>query len=265
VLELTDTHCHLDFDSFDEDRDEIISRARQVGIRFILNPGIDVQSSRKALRLSERYEEVFIACGIHPNDATSWNDNTINELRLLARGAKVRAIGEIGLDYYRDRAPRELQKQIFLKQLALAGELCLPVIIHSRDAMRDILELLSGWQRNLLESGSPLAARPGVLHSFSGNREDLDKAIAINFYVGVSGPVTYQKAEDLRLTLAHVPMTSLLIETDAPFLTPHPHRGRRNEPAYVRFTAEKIAQIHDLPIEAIVEQTTKNSKSLFLW
>lgn len=265
MLSLVDTHCHLDFDAFDDDRDEVISRARQAGIRRILNPGIDTQSSREALSLSERYDEVYTACGVHPNDALTWDDRTLGILRQLAGQPKVVAIGEIGLDYYRDRAPRELQREIFHKQLLLAEELSLPVVIHSRAAMHDILEMLAVWHQRLVIDGSALVERPGVLHSFSGDRVDAEKVIELGFYIGVTGPVTYPNAVELRQTLSTVPISSLLVETDAPFLTPQPHRGERNEPAHVSHTAQKIAELHSLATEVVAEQTSANSKLLFKW
>ena len=261
----TDTHCHLDFSAFDDDRDAVLDRARHAGLQRILNPGVDLPSSRAAITLGDRYEEVYVACGVHPNDALTWNAHTLSELRQLTSHPKVIAIGEIGLDYYRDRAPHDLQKRIFQDQLALAAEINLPVVIHSRQAMRDILQLLADWQSELIRKNSPLAGCPGVLHSYSGDLQEARQAIELNFMIGVTGPVTYQKADDLRQTLSQVPLSSLLIETDAPFLTPHPHRGERNEPAFVRFTALKLAEIHHVTVDTLAEKTTSNSQKLFNW
>ena len=233
-------------------------------MRFV-NPGIDLQSSLAALQIADAHEEVFVACGVHPNDALTWNSDTLNELRKLVRHPKVVAIGEIGLDYYRDRAPKELQKRILSEQLALAADAGLPVVIHNRQATDDILELLTSWHADLVSSGSPLAERAGVLHSFSGDTVAARKALEIKFMIGISGPVTYRNADDLRRIIASLPLSALLIETDAPFLTPHPHRGERNEPAHVRWVAEKIAEIHDLPLQVVAEQTNANSQKLFNW
>jgi len=261
----TDTHCHLDFDAFDGDRDAVLDRARQAGVKRILNPGIDERSSRAAIVLSDQYEEVYVACGVHPNDALSWSEHSLDELRKMAGHPKVIAIGEIGLDYYRERAPHDLQKRVLLNQLALANEVNLPVVIHSRQAMHDILQLLADWHAELVKVNSPLADRPGVLHSYSGDQHEAKAAIDMNFFIGVTGPVTYQKADDLRQTLSKVPSSSLLLETDAPFLTPHPHRGERNESAYMRYTALKLAEIHHMTVEALAEKTTANSQKLFKW
>ena len=265
MFSLADTHCHLDFDAFDGDRDEVISRARDAGVVRMLNPGIDLSSSSKALRLAEMYEEVFVACGVHPNDALSWDGETEQTLRQMVNHPKVVAIGEIGLDYYRDRAPRDLQKQILVKQLALAAEAVLPVVIHNRQAAEDTLDLLSAWYIDLVISGSRLAAQPGVLHSFSGDQEVATRAIAMNFMIGITGPITYRNADDLRNIVSSIPLSALLIETDAPFLTPQPRRGERNEPVYVAWVAEKIAELHYLPVKEAMEQTTANSYKLFHW
>lgn len=262
---IADTHCHLDFEAFDEDRDAVIDRARQAGVQHILNPGIDVRSSRAAIAISDKYEEVYAACGVHPNDALTWNDRSLDELRQLAGHPKVLAIGEIGLDYYRDRAPRDLQMRILVDQLALAAEENLPVVIHSRQAMHDILQVLKDWQAELVRKVSPLAECPGVLHSYSGDLQEARQAIGMNFFIGVTGPVTYQKADELRHTLSQVPLSSLLLETDAPFLTPHPHRGKRNESAFMRYTALKLTEIHHISAEALAEQTTANSDKLLKW
>jgi TatD DNase family protein len=265
VFSIADTHCHLDFDAFNGDRDAVISRARDVGIVRILNPGVDLNSSRRAIELAEKYEEVFVACGVHPNDARSWDEDTLRALKQIANHPKTVAIGEIGLDYYRDRAPREMQKQIFVQQLALATEMGLPVVIHNRQAADDTMDLLSAWHADLVASGSPLAENPGVLHSFSSDREVARRANELNFVIGITGPITYRNAEDLRQIIKSIPMAALLVETDAPFLTPQPRRGERNEPAYVTWVVEKIAAIHSLPVQTVMEQTLANSYNLFHW
>lgn len=265
MFSIADTHCHLDFDAFNGDRDAVISRARDAGIVRILNPGVDLISSRRAIELAEKYEEVFVACGVHPNDARSWDEDTLRALKHIANHPKAVAIGEIGLDYYRDRAPRDMQKQIFVQQLALAMEMGLPVVIHNRQAAGDTMDLLSAWHADLVASGSRLAENPGVLHSFSSDREVARRAIELNFVVGITGPITYRNAEDLRQTVKSIPIDALLVETDAPFLTPQPRRGERNEPAYVTWVVEKIAETHGLPIKAVREQTIANSYNLFHW
>ena len=262
---LVDTHCHLDFKSFDEDRPEILARAWRDGLERILVPGINIASSQVALRIAESHDQIFAAVGVHPNEALSWREDTLNQLRHLAEHPKVVAIGEIGLDYYRDRAPQDMQANIFKAQLSLASELNLPVVIHNREATEDVLRIIAEWQDVLAASGSPLADHPGVLHSFSGHPKVAKKGINHNFYLGITGPVTFKNADDLREAVSNIPIERLLIETDAPFLTPHPYRGKRNEPAFVRFVAEKIAEIKEEPREVVAIKTTSNAKNLFNW
>jgi TatD DNase family protein len=262
---LTDTHCHLDFEAFDSDRELVLERARGAGLVRILNPGIDLRSSEAAIRLAENNLEVYAAVGVHPNSATAFNDRTLQQLTELAEHPKVVAIGEIGLDYYRDRAPREVQLRIFRMQLDLASELGLPVIIHNRQATDDIFSILSAWHDQLSSASSPLAERPGVLHSYSDDEGNGLKAIAMNFFIGITGPVTFQNAKLLQGVVSTLPLDNLLIETDAPFLTPHPKRGQRNEPALVRQVAEKIADLHAISVSDVSTTTTANADRLFQW
>ena len=262
---LTDTHCHLDFEWFDKDRDQVIERARQAGITRILNPGIDLATSQAALKLAERFDEVYVAVGIHPNSANTFNQDSLPQLRELVTHPKVVAIGEIGLDYYRDRAPRDLQQRIFQLQLELAAESGLPVVIHNRQATADVLQFLLEWQAQLVKAGSALAQRPGVLHSYSDNEVNGRKAIDSNFTIGITGPVTFRNAPELQRVVASLPIKHLLIETDAPFLTPHPLRGQRNEPALVRWVAEKIAELHSFSVSEIARETSQNADQLFNW
>lgn len=262
---LADTHCHLDFSSFDEDRDQVLARSREAGVDRILNPGVDLDSSRAAVDLAESRSQVYAAVGVHPNEANSWGEDALLHLRQLARSPRVVAIGEIGLDYYRDRAPRELQRRAFQEQLALATELELPVIVHNRQATVDILNILSAWQAGLVAAGAPLAAKPGVLHSFSGDLEAALQAIDLNFFIGITGPVTFRNAPDLQNVVAELSLDHLLVETDAPFLAPHPYRGKRNEPAYVRLVADKIAELHAESFETVSQSTSTNAERLFTW
>jgi len=262
---LVDTHCHLDFDSFDKDRDEVIERAREVGIERILNPGITLNSSEQAIRLAEEYPEVFAAVGVHPNDGSDWEAGTKSRLRELAAHPKVVAIGEIGLDFYRDHTPHDLQKQIFLEQLDLAAEVNLPVVIHTRESMAEVLKIIEGWQNSLDESRSDLRKHPGVLHSFSGNLHNAEQAKSLNFFIGITGPVTFRNAKDLQDLVIRLSLHDLLIETDAPFLTPHPYRGKRNEPARVQLVAEKIAELKQEAYNTVTDFTTANAANLFDW
>ena len=267
-----DSHCHLDFDAFDADRGQVFSRAREAGVQGILNPAIDLENSRKILAMVADNPGIIAAIGVHPNSATTWNENTLGELAELAKNPKVRAIGEIGLDYYRDWAPQDTQREVFRAQLELAQRVRLPVIIHVRNAsaedqraMKDVLSILETWQNGLPSTNSPVKDRPGVLHSFSGDAASAQRAIALGFYIGITGPITYKNAQELQQVVSELPLDSLLIETDAPFLTPHPFRGKRNEPAYVRLVADKIAVIHNLEPERVAEMTTSNSERLFNW
>jgi TatD DNase family protein len=269
---IVDTHCHLNFDRFDQDRPDVITRARQAGLVAILNPGVDLPSSRAAVRLAGQYNEIFAATGVHPNDASTWTTDISREIKALARHPRVVAIGEIGLDYYRDWTPQDLQRDIFKQQLEIATDVGLPVVIHSRNAseedrqaITDVLQILKEWQTGLLSRNPALAENPGVLHSFSGNLDEARQATEIRFRIGITGPVTFRKAEQLRQVVESLPLETLLIETDAPFLTPQPHRGKRNEPAYVRFVAERIAELHNLPFEHVAEITTANAERLFHW
>ena len=266
MARLTDTHCHLNLNIFQEDLSGFLDRAAQAGVERILVPGIDVETSRTAVALAEQHDSLFAAVGVHPGDASSWEPDTITILRDLAQHPKVVAIGEIGLDYYRDRSPRPLQREVFNAQLALAAELDLPVVIHNRDSFEDLWSALSAWQSALAQAGKPLAQQPGVLHSYDGTLPAALQAVELGFFIGISGPVTFKNAHERHETAAGLPLRQLLIETDAPYLTPQPHRGRwPNEPAHVTFVAEKIASLHNLPVETVAQKTWDNAAQLFHW
>jgi TatD DNase family protein len=272
---LTDTHCHLDYDKFDPDRDAVIVRAKDSGLIRILVPGLDQRSSKEAVRLAESNPIVYAAVGFHPTDLENFSEKTFDEVKALARHAKVVAIGEIGIDYYwvKEEEKRGFQREALKRQLAFAEAVNKPVIIHMREendvwfgqASIDLLEILSDWQHQLRAQNHPLAKKPGVLHSFNGNFETAQKAIALDFYIGVTGPVTYKNAEEKRQIIGQLPLERLLIETDAPFLTPAPQRGKRNEPAFVAYIADKIAEIHMTTREPVAEITTANAARLFGW
>lgn len=272
-MTLTDTHCHLYFNKFDDDRDEVIRRAAEAGVTKILVPGITRETSLDSVKLADAHPEVFAAIGIHPTDALTWTEDTPAYLRELAQNPRVRAIGEIGLDYYWDAAPHDLQQDVLREQLKLAAELELPVIVHLRekdDALygpcaEDLLSLLGEWAASLRSGAHSLTSHPGVLHSFSGNAETAHKAVELGFMLGVTGPVTFKNAEERRQVVASIPLNRLLIETDAPFLAPHPKRGRRNEPAYVAYVAEKVAEIHTKTPAEIADITSQNAARLFSW
>ncbi|MBN1179164.1 MAG: TatD family hydrolase [Anaerolineae bacterium] len=250
-MRLVDSHAHLDFGQFDADRTAVIDRARDAGLVAVLNVGTDLASSRAAVALAEQYDFIYAAVGVHPHDAKTVTPAVLDALRSLARHPKVVAIGEIGLDYYRDRSPRPVQRRAFADQLALASELTLPVVVHSRDAHDDVLTALKGW------NGA------GVFHSYAAGPGRLEEVLALGFYVGVSGPVTFPNAEALRAAARQAPPERLLVETDCPFLTPVPHRGQRNEPAYVQYVAQAIARARGEHIEMVAEATTRNACRLF--
>lgn len=264
-MRLTDTHCHLDFSHFDKDREQVIAQAEKAGLERILVPGIDVFSSKVAIRLAEKYSFIFAAVGVHPNSGKTWNNSTLTELKSMAHHPKVVAVGEIGLDFYRDSTPQNLQKKIFMDQLEFAFEFGKPVVIHCREAFKVVLKLLTEWQSQLKEAINPLAERPGVMHSYSGNVNQVNILMKLNFYIGISGPVTFINAHELRKVISEVPLDRVLIETDSPYLTPHPYRGKRNEPAYITYIAERIAQVRRKPPIEIGEITSNNSAKLFNW
>jgi len=272
-VNLTDTHCHLDLDQFDADRSQVLERAWAVGLTRILIPGLDLASSLRVVKLAESHPNLFAAIGVHPNDSLTWSGETSNKLRVLAESPKVKAVGEIGLDYYWNDAPHELQRKVLAEQLALAAELQFPVVLHLRetdnapdgDCSRDLIEILEKWVESLRVDKNPLVKRPGVLHSFSGSKSTAEKAVNLNFYIGITGPVTYKNAQARRELVKTIPLERLLIETDAPFLAPVPQRGRRNEPAFVAHIADKIAEIHSRNPEEIAAFSTANAQRLFVW
>lgn len=272
---LTDTHCHLDFNKFDEDREAVLARALEAGVHRILIPALDYESSLSALKLAESDPYLYAAVGFHPTDLDKFTNKTFEETKELAGHPKVVAIGEIGIDYYwvKEREERAFQLDALRLQLAWAASIHKPVVIHMREeedvwfaqASVDLIRILGEWHRELRANDNPLADKPGVLHSYNGNLETAQKAIALNFYIGVTGPVTYKNAEEKRKIIEQLPLDRLLIETDAPFLTPVPHRGKRNEPAFVSYIADKIAEIHRTTREQVAQITAKNAAHLFGW
>ena len=277
---LTDTHCHLGFSKFDSDRAQVVERAHAAGVERILLPALDYESSLAAIQLANEYPGLFAAIGYHPTDLDKWNELSMENLKSLAtarsdESSKIVAIGEIGLDYYwvKEPAKRAFQHDILRQQLKLAQDVNRPVILHMREendawfgqASIDLLEILTEWHSSLRAIHHPLAEKPGVLHSFNGNLETAQKALAMNFFIGVTGPVTYKNAEEKRNLIRQLPITKLLIETDSPFLTPVPHRGQRNEPAFVAYIADKIAEIHGTTREQVARLTSQNANRLFGW
>jgi len=250
----------------------ILDRARAAGLSRILVPAIDLESSREILALVESDPILFAAVGVHPNSGTSWDSNTLVSLEEMANHPKVVAIGEIGLDYYRDRTPRELQKQILTDQLDLALEMDLPAILHVRNSseddrscIEDLLSILEDWTAAADPPFSKRNHPPGVVHSFSGNPRESQRALQAGFFIGITGPVTFKNAGQLRDVVKQTEISRLLVETDGPFLTPQPFRGKRNEPAHVRYIVDKISDVKRLPFEVTARQTTENAACLFQW
>jgi TatD DNase family protein len=252
---MIDSHCHLDFPDFDADRDEVLTRSVDAGVRTVINPGTDLETSRRAIALTERYDNVYAAVGVHPHDASRLDERTLTQLRQLVSHPKVVAIGEIGLDYYRDLSPRGQQRAAFEAQLALAADLDLPVIVHQRESAADVMTSLRVWA----EDGHPGC----VLHAFSGDKTMADQAVSLGFFIGVGGPVTFKNARRLPEIIPRLPLSCLVIETDAPYLAPHPYRGKRNEPAYVVLVAERLAQLYGIPRDELARQVTENTLRLF--
>lgn len=253
---LIDSHCHLNFDAFDEDRPAVLTRAKEAGVTTIINPATNLVDSRQIVALAEATPGLYAAVGVHPNDAAEVTPDSLVQLRQLATHPKVVAIGEIGLDYYWDSAPRPVQQRVLEQQLALAKELDRPVIIHQRESAADVMATLRRWAAG--------GDYPGlVLHSFSGDLAMAKEAVEMGFYIGISGPVTFKNVRDLPDIVAAVPSERLLVETDAPFLSPHPFRGKRNEPARVRLVAERVAELKKMSLAAISYQLTRNTVTLF--
>lgn len=249
-----DTHCHLNDPVFREDYPAVIERACQSGIGRVIVAGYDLESSREAVRLAGEYEMVYAAVGVHPHDAKTWTPQAAEDLRRLLGEAKVVALGEIGLDYHYDYSPRAEQIEVFREQLRLAKEFEKPVIIHNREAHQDTLRVLT--EETLGPAG-------GVMHCFTGSREIAKQCLGLGLHISLAGPITFANAHKLREMAAELPLEKLLVETDSPYLTPHPFRGRRNEPERVRLIGEKLAEIQGRPVETVRELTTTNAKRLF--
>ncbi|KNZ41820.1 TatD family hydrolase [Acetobacterium bakii] len=252
---LIDSHAHIDDQKFDADREAVIENAQAAGIGLIINPAADEDSSRRAVALSEKYPMIYATVGFHPHDAKTYDFEVHGQmLREWAKKDKVVAIGEIGLDYHYDLSPRDVQQSVFVDQMHIAKETALPIVIHNRESMEDMWQLLK-------EHFSPEYG--GVMHSYSGSVEMARIFLDMGLYLSISGPLTFKNARKLPEVVAMMPLDRLLVETDSPYLTPTPHRGKRNEPAYVRFVAEEVAKIRGMSMEALEEITTENAKRVF--
>ncbi|KAF0183181.1 MAG: TatD DNase family protein [Nitrospirae bacterium] len=249
---MIDSHCHLEMKQFDADLQAVIDRARAAGIDYMITIASDLKGCERAVRLAEQHDCIFAAVGLHPHDAKDFSDATFERIRALSRSPKVVAIGEIGLDYYYDYSTREIQRAVFADQLAFAKEQALPAIVHSRDAQEDTLRIVE-------VSG----VRKGVMHCFSGDVAMAKRALALGFHISIAGPVTFRNAVALKEVAKMVPDDLLLIETDAPYLSPEPLRGKRNEPACLVHTAKHIAELRGITIEDLDRLTTLNAQRLF--
>ncbi len=266
MASLVDTHCHLNFDVYNEDREEVLIHAREHGIKRIVIPGIDLTTSQSAVEMAKTHPGlVFAAVGVHPNEGSDWNERSLENISLLIMHPWVVAIGEIGLDFYRDHTPRAEQIMIFKSQLDLARERNLPVIIHNRNSMDQIIPILTEWYNQMVKNPTGLEACPGIMHSFDGSVSEAMKLIGMNFMIGVSGPVTFKNAAAKQEVVAKIPIDHILTETDAPYLTPQPFRGRRNEPKNISYILEKIAQLHNLSLPVAAEQIESNAAQVFKW
>jgi TatD DNase family protein len=255
---LVDTHAHLQDPVFDGDRHEVIARAFAAGLKAVVCVGYDLDSSRRAVELAARHESIYAAVGIHPNSVGDATDEQWREIRVLAAEPKVVGIGETGLDNYRQHTLPRVQESWLERHLELARERDLPVVIHNREADRRMFEIL---QRRVPSTNS--ARPPGVMHCFSGNTETLESSLALGFVISFAGPVTFKNAASLQAVAKIVPGDRFVVETDSPYLTPHPYRGTRNEPAYVQYTARQMAELRGEPFDELAERTSRTAAHLF--
>lgn len=251
---LFDTHVHLNARQFNEDRKEVIERAFQAGVKYMTVVGFDEETIELAIKIAEAYETIYAAVGWHPVDAIDFQPQHLELLRELSKHPKVVALGEMGLDYHWDRSPHDVHADVFRKQIQLAKEVNLPIIIHNRDATDDVIRILQ--EENA-------AAVGGIMHCFSGESKYIAPCIAMNFYISLAGPVTFKNAKALKETAKQIPLDRLLIETDAPYLAPHPYRGKRNEPAYVTRVAQEIAVLRNMDYDKVCNITTSNALNVF--
>ncbi|MBU1406504.1 MAG: TatD family hydrolase [Proteobacteria bacterium] len=251
---LIDTHCHLDMSAYAADYDAVLARASAAGVTRIITVGIDLESSRRAIALAEQHQGIYATVGVHPHNVAELGEESYTELRGLCSHPRVVAYGEIGLDYVKNYAPIALQKEHFARQVTLAKELQLPLVVHDREAHDDVMEIL--------EAAGPFPAG-GVMHCFSGDAVFARRVLALGFYISIPGVVTFAKAEMLHEAVREIPLASLVLETDGPFLAPVPKRGRRNEPQLMLFTAQKVAELKGVSLEEVARQTTINAVHLF--
>jgi TatD DNase family protein len=251
---LFDSHAHLNAIQYEEDIVEVIQRAKDEKVTHIVVVGFDKETISKAMELTDQYDMIYAAVGWHPVDAIDMTEEDLKWIKKLAAHPKVVAIGEMGLDYYWDKSPKDIQKEVFRKQIQLAKEVKLPIIIHNRDATEDVVRILQ--EENASEVG-------GIMHCFTGSLEVAKQCMDMNFYISFGGPVTFKNAKKPKEVVKEIPMDRLLIETDCPYLTPHPFRGKRNEPSYVKYVAEQIAELRGVTLEEVATKTSDNARKLF--
>lgn len=249
-----DTHAHLNDEQYSQDVGEVIARAAEANVDRIIVCGYDIHSSRRAVQLARQYDGVFATVGIHPHDAATVDEASLSLLSELAKQPKVLAIGEIGMDYHYSFCPRSIQAEAFEAQVNLAAQLDLPIVIHSRDSIADSVQLLSTKVKKIVG---------GVFHCYGGDEEMLQRVLALGMYIGIDGPITYKNSNKLIRALHCCPTSRILLETDCPYLTPEPFRGRRNEPANLPYIAEKVAEVLGLSTQYIATLTSQNAQALF--
>lgn len=250
---MIDSHCHIDFDAFDTDRDEVISEAARAGVHTLINIGADLITSQRSVELARTYDNIFAAVGVHPHDAKTLDPTCLDRVKELASESKVIAIGEIGLDFYRDLSPRKVQRAAFRKQLQLAVELRLPIVIHTREAFDETYNIVREYSDDLAG---------GVFHCFPGDEREAEQVIDLGFVIGIGGVVTYPNSKMSRVAAA-IPLDKIILETDAPYLTPVPHRGKKNQPAYVSFVCHKVAELRGISAGEVEKITDRTCQKLF--
>jgi TatD DNase family protein len=251
---LIDSHAHLEMPEFKKDLEAVIQRAEESGVEYIFTVGTEKKDWKKALEIANSHPSIYAILGVHPHNAKEIDDETYPVLEELCQNEKVKAFGEIGLDFFRNLSPRDIQLKRFREQIGLAKELGLPIVVHDREAHQETMEILKSEKAE--ECG-------GIIHCFSGNYEMAKVCIEMGFYISIPGSITFKSAEGFREVVKKIPLESLLVETDAPFLTPEPFRGKRNEPSYVRYTAQKVAEIKNVSLERVAEATTENALRVY--